>query len=210
MLPTTTAPRKRTVHQGRASPHGTATSRTPCRHTICPHTTSVSYETSSNSHTSSLQNDRFVRDFLKNSHVKVCKRGFHTRLPPEVKRERPSEHTHHAALPSSFAIPAPPNNTRSHAKPNVTATFTSTTTHNSHDSLRLPRIFPLPRVQRAQSAAPATNCHLRHTSQLHGSLRLPRRSHFHTSKPAKSTAPATKRDNIIQVVPGQAGGGSFL
>ena len=31
-------------------------------------------------------------------------------------------HTHHAALPSSFAIPAPPNNIRSHANPNVTAT----------------------------------------------------------------------------------------
>ena len=35
--------------------------------------TSVSHETSSKSHTSSLQNKRFVQDFLKNSHVKVCK-----------------------------------------------------------------------------------------------------------------------------------------
>ena len=38
--------------------------------------------------------------------------------------------THHATLPSSFAIPVPPNDTRSNANPNVTATFTSTTTHN--------------------------------------------------------------------------------
>ena len=61
---------------------------------------------------------------------KSAKRAFRTRLPPKVKRKHPSEHTHRAALPSSFAIPAPPNNTRSHANPNVTATFTSTTTHN--------------------------------------------------------------------------------
>ena len=123
---------------------------------------------------SSLQNERFVRDFLKNSHVKVCKtsvsyetsskthtsksakRAFRSRLPPKVKRKHPSEHTHHAALPSSFAIPALPNNIRSHANPNVTATFTSTTTHNltipcaCHESFRI------------------------HTSNAHKVLRLPR------------------------------------
>ena len=99
-------------------------------------------------HSSSLQNERFVRDFLKNSHLKSAKPAFRTRLqtsskshasslqiPPKVKREAPSEHTHQAALPSSFAIPAPPNNTRSHANPNVAATFTSTTTR----SLTIPR-----------------------------------------------------------------------
>ena len=95
--------------------------------------TSVSYETSSKTHTS-----------------KSAKRAFCTRLLPKVKRKHPSEHTHththHAALPSSFAIPAPPNNIRSHANPNVTATFTSTTTHNLAIPLRLPRIFPRPHV----------------------------------------------------------------
>ena len=35
--------------------------------------TSVSYETSSKTHTSSLQNERFVQDFLKKSHVKSPK-----------------------------------------------------------------------------------------------------------------------------------------
>ena len=90
------------------------------RHARCPQRvarqvskTSASYETSSKTHTS-----------------KSAKRAFRTRLPPKVKRKHHSEHTHHAALPSSFAIPAPPNNIRSHANPNVTATFTSTTTHN--------------------------------------------------------------------------------
>ena len=72
--------------------------------------TSVSCEASSKTHT--------------------AKRAFRTRLPPKVERKHPSEHTHHAALPSSFAIPSPPNNIRSHANPNVTATFTSITTHN--------------------------------------------------------------------------------
>ena len=181
--------------------------------------TSVSYETSSKSHTSSLQNERFVRDFLQKSHVKSAKRAFRsrhppkvtrqvsktsvsyetsskthmsksakralrTRLPPKVKRKHPSEHTHHAALPSSFAIPAPPNNTRSHgshANANVTATVTSTTTHN----LTIP-------------CACQESFHV-HTSNAHKvlHLHLPRKSHFHTSKPAQSTAPATKSDHII-------------
>ena len=109
--------------------------------------TSVSYETFSKSHASSLKNERFVRDFLQKSRVqspkrafrtrfppkvtrqvsktsvscetsskthmsKSAKRGFRTRLPPKVQRQHPSEHTHHAALPSSFASPAPRNNTR--------------------------------------------------------------------------------------------------
>ena len=89
--------------------------------------TSVSYETSSKSHAARLQDERFVRDFLQKSRVKSQKRAFRTRLPPKVQRKHPSEHPHHAALPRSFAIPAPPNSIRSHANPNVTATFT---THN--------------------------------------------------------------------------------
>ena len=127
-LPSGTAPSKQTLHQGRANPNGTATSRTSCRHTVCPYTrtshASVSYETSSKSHVSSLQNERFVRDFLQKSHVKSPKRAFRTRLPqkvtrqvsktsvscetssksakrafcsrllPKVKRKHPSEHTH--------------------------------------------------------------------------------------------------------------------
>ena len=51
--------------------------------------TSVLYETSSKSHTSSLQNERFVRDFLQKSHVKSPKRAFRTRLPPKVTCQVP-------------------------------------------------------------------------------------------------------------------------
>ena len=63
-LPSGTAPRKRTFHQGRANPNGTATSQTSRRHTVCPHTrsshASVSYEASSTRHASRLQDERFV------------------------------------------------------------------------------------------------------------------------------------------------------
>ena len=88
------------------------------------------------SHPSFLQNEHCVRNFLKNSHLKSAKQAFRTRLPPKVTRDvcktsvSPTERTHQVALPGSFAILAPPNNTRSHANPNVTATFTSTTTRN--------------------------------------------------------------------------------
>ena len=39
-LPSGTAPRKRSFHQGRANPNGTVTSRTYFGHTVCPHTRS--------------------------------------------------------------------------------------------------------------------------------------------------------------------------
>ena len=46
-----------------------------------------SYETSSKSHASRLQDERFVRDFLQKSRVKSQKRAFRTRLPPKVTRQ---------------------------------------------------------------------------------------------------------------------------
>ena len=158
-----------------------------------------SYETSSKSHTSSLQNERFVRDFLQKSHVKSPKCALRTRLPPKVtcqvsktpkvKRKHPSEHTHHAALPSSFASPAPPHNTRSHANPTVTATFTSTTTHNltipcaCHESFRIHtsnahKVLRLPRTVTSVTPRNLTipcACHENRTSTPHKVLRLPRK-----------------------------------
>ena len=119
--------------------------------------TRVSYETSKNL-ASSLRDERFVADFLQKSRVKSPKRAFRTRLPQKLacqslQSERflrdflqnssgnTHRSTHITALPSRFAIiPPPPNNTRSHANPNVTATFTSTTTHPCacHASFRVP------------------------------------------------------------------------
>ena len=137
--------------------------------------TSVSYETSSKTHTS-----------------KSAKRAFCTRLPPKVKRKHPSEHTHHAALPSSFAIPAPPNNIRSHANPNVTATFTSTATHKltipcaCHESFRVhtSNAQKVLRLSRNVTSVTSRNltipcaCHENRTStpqNPHKVLRLPRK-----------------------------------
>ena len=146
---------------------------------------------------SSPQNERFVRDFLKNSHVKVCK----TNVSHETSSKSPAETpigAHTSRSPAKQFRDSSP----SKRHPLTRQSQCDSDIHLYHnsqppDSLRLPRIFPRPHVQRAQSTAPATKCHLRHTSQPHDSLRLPRESHFHTSKAAQSTAPATKSDNIV-------------
>ena len=148
-------------------------------HTLRGCKTNVSYETSFKSHTSSLQNERFVRDVLQKSRVKSLKRAFRTRLPqkatrqisktsvsyeisskthmsksakrafrtklpPKVKRNHPSEPTHHTALPSNFAIPAPPNHTRSVTPRTLTIPYPchenrTFTPQKPHKVLRLPR-----------------------------------------------------------------------
>ena len=69
----------------------TLRTRLPPKVTLRGCKTSVSYETSSKSHASSLKNERFVGDFLQKSHVKSPKRAFRTRLPPKVQRKHPSE-----------------------------------------------------------------------------------------------------------------------
>ena len=121
--------------------------------------TSVSYETSSKSHTSSLQNERFVRDFLKKSHVKSPKRA--SRLPQKLTcqslqnerfvrdfLQKLSGNTHrsrHITQPrqavSRFQLLQ--TTTRSSQCDSDIHLY-----HNSqpHDSPRLPRIFPRPHV----------------------------------------------------------------
>ena len=62
-----------------------------CRDTVCPHTrsshASVSYETSSKSHASRLQDERFVRDFLLKSRVKSPKRSVSYETSSKVTRQ---------------------------------------------------------------------------------------------------------------------------
>ena len=172
--------------------------------------TSASYETSSKSHTSSLQNERFVREILQKARVKSPKRAFRTRNPPKLTcqslqnkdfvrdfLQKSSGNTHRSTHTSrspakQFRESSPPNNTRSHANPNVTATFTSTTTHdltipcachesfrihmsNAHKVLRLPRNVTsvTPRNLTISCA-----CHENRTStpqNQHKVLRLPRK-----------------------------------
>ena len=110
------------------------------------------------------KNEGFVRDFLQKSRAKSPKRAFRTRLPPKLTCQSLQnehfvrdflqkssgnthrKHTHHAALPSSFASPAPskqyPLTRQSHCDIDIHLY------HNSrpHNSLRLPRIFPRPHV----------------------------------------------------------------
>ena len=130
---------------------------------------------------SSLQNERFVYETSSKTHTsKSAKRAFRMRLPPKVKRKHPSEHTHHAALPSSFAIPAPPNNTRPHANPNGTATFTSTTTHNLTIPCACHESFPI------------------HTSNAHKVLRLPR--NVTSLTPRNLTIPCACHENCTSTL----------
>ena len=127
---------------------------------------------------SSLQNERFVRGFLQKSRVKSPKRACRTRLPPKVKRKHPSEHTHHAALPSNFASPTPPNNTRSHANPTIPCACHESFrihTSNVHKELRLPR--NVTSVTPRNLTIPCA-CHENRTStpqSPHKVLRLPRK-----------------------------------
>ena len=185
-LPSGTAPRKRTSHQGRPNPNGTATSRTSCRHTICPHTTSVLRETSSKSHAYSLQNEHFVRDFQQ-SHVKSPKRAFRTRLPQKL----PCQSLQNERFVRDFLQKSSGNTHRSthitHPCQEALSRFQSLQTTPAHTPIPmsqrhspLPQLttsrFPAPATklpQRAQSTAPATKYHLRHASQLHDSLHLP-------------------------------------
>ena len=108
--------------------------------------TSVSYETSSKRHMSSPQNERFVRDFLKNSHVKVCK----TNISHETTSKTPAETpigAHTSRSPAKQFRDSSP----SERHPLTRQSQCDSDIHLYHnsqppDSLRLPRIFPRPHV----------------------------------------------------------------
>ena len=95
---------------------------------------------------SSLQNERFVRDFLKNSHVKVCKTSVSYETPSKSQAETPiGAHTSRSPA-KQFRDSSPskqhPLTRQSQCDSDIHLY------HNSkpHDSLRLPRIFPRPHV----------------------------------------------------------------
>ena len=149
----------------------TLRTRLPPKVTLRGCKTSVSYETSSKSHASSLKNEHFVRDFLQKSHVKSPKRAVRTRLPPKVTRQvsktsvsyETSSKTHTSkSAKRAFRTRLPPHTSRSPAEqfrdssPSKQHPLTRQSQcdsdihlyHNSqpHDSMRLPRIFPRPHV----------------------------------------------------------------
>ena len=129
--------------------------------------TSVSCETSSKSHASSLQNERFVRDFLKNSHVKVCKTSVLYETSSKSQAETPiGAHTSRSPA-KQFRDSSPskphPLTRQSQCDSDIHLYRNS----QPHDSLRLPRIFRV------------------HTSNAHKVLRLPRNA-------SRFPAPATR------------------
>ena len=135
--------------------------------------TSVS-GTSSKSHTSSLQNEPFVRDFLQNSHVKVCKTSVSYETSSKSQAETNTHRSTHITQPCQAVLRLQPLQTTSAHTPqsHVTATFTSTTTTipcACHDSFRV------------------------HTSNAHQVLRLPQ--HVTCVTPRNLTTPCACHEN---------------
>ena len=121
------------------SPKRALRTRLPPKVTRQVSKTSVSYETSSKSHVSSLQNERFVRDFLQNSHVKVCKTRISYETSSKSQAETPiGAHTSRSPA-KQFRESSPskqyPLTRQSQCDSDIHLY------HNSrpHDSLRMPR-----------------------------------------------------------------------
>ena len=114
-------------------------------------------------------------------------------------RENKASMSHpHTQVPMARPHPAPQTHDSPNANPNGAVYRDS----QPHDSLRLPRIFPHPHVERAQSPAPATNCHLpRHTltckSQWHGHIQHPKHTTLQTLIPMElCTSAAQPHDSL--------------
>ena len=95
---------------------------------------------------SSLQNERFVRDFLKNSHVKVCKTSVSYETSSKSQAETPiAAHTSRSPA-KQFRDSSPskqhPLTRQSQCDSDIHLYHDS----QPHDSLHLPRIFPRPHV----------------------------------------------------------------
>ena len=138
---------------------------------------------------SSLQNERFVRDFLKNSHVKVCKTSVSYETSSKSQAETPiGAHTSRSPA-KQFRDSSPskqhPLTRQSQCDSDIHLYHDS----QPHDSLHLPRIFPRPqhrvlRLPRNVTSVPPRNltipcaCHENRTSTPQREprvLRLPRK-----------------------------------
>ena len=96
---------------------------------------------------SSLQNERFVRDFLKNSHVKVCKTSVSYETSSKSQAETPIG-AHTSRSPAKQFRDSSPCSKQHPLTRQSQCDGDIHLYHNSqpHDSLRLPRIFPRPHV----------------------------------------------------------------
>ena len=95
---------------------------------------------------SSLQNERFVRDFLNNSHVKVCKTSVSYETSSKSQAETPIG-AHTSRSPAKQFRDASPSKQHPLTRQSQCDSDIHLY-HNSqpHDSLPLPRIFPRPHV----------------------------------------------------------------
>ena len=115
-------------------------------HTLRGCKTSASYETSSKSHTSSLQNERFVRNFLKNSHVKACKTSVSYETSCKSQAETPIG-AHTSRSPAMQFRDSSPS--KQHPRTRQSQCDSDSHIHHNsqpRDCLRLPQIFPRPHV----------------------------------------------------------------
>ena len=155
----------------------TLRTRLPPKVTLRGCKTSVSYETSSKSHASSLKNERFERDFLQKSHVKSPKRAFRTRLPPKVTCQVPKTSVSYETSSKTHMSTTVSHEASSHNLPIPCACHESFRVHtsNAHKVLRLPR--NVTSVTPRNLTIPCA-CHENRTStpqKPHKVLRLPRK-----------------------------------
>ena len=119
--------------------------------------TSALYQTSSKSHASSLQDERFVRDFLQKSHVKSPKRAFRTRLPQKLTRQS----LQNARFIRDFLQKSSGNTQRSThiTQPcRAVSRFQPLQTTPAHTPIPVSRRrSPLPQLTTSRFPAPATN-----------------------------------------------------
>ena len=142
----------------------TLRTRLPPKVTLRGCKTSVSYETSSKSHASSLKNKRFVRDFLQKSRCEAARRAFRTRLPPKATRQvSKTSVSHETSSKSPAETPIGAHTSRSPTKQ-----FRDSSPSKRH---------PLTRQSQCDS-----DIHLYHNSQPPDSLRLPESFRVHTRK----------------------------
>ena len=173
------------------SPKRAFRTRLPPNVTLRGCKTSVSYETSSKSHTSSLQNERFVRDFLQTSHCEAARRAFRTRLPPKVTRQVSKTSVSHETSSKSHMSKSAKRTFRTRLPPKVQRKHPSEHTH--HAALPSSFVIPAPPNNIRSHANPNVTatftsttthnltipcaCHESfrvHTSSAHKVLRLPR------------------------------------
>ena len=149
----------------------TLRTRLPPKVTLRGCKTSVSYETSSKSHASSLKNERFVRDFLQNSHVKSPKRAFRTRLPPKVTCQVPKTSVSYETSSKTLMSKSAKRTFRTRLPPAETpiGAHTSRSPAKQFRESSPSKRHPLTRQSQCDS-----DIHLYHNSQPPDSLRLPR------------------------------------